>query len=86
MPAPKPPYPAEFRQQMVELVHAGAHRRSSRVSSTLPHRASRVHWLLLQSFKAEVVTGTIHSNMADGALDGDILPNENVALPSARSG
>ena len=23
MPTPKPPYPAEFRQQMVELVHAG---------------------------------------------------------------
>ena len=23
MPATKPPYPAEFRQQMVELVHAG---------------------------------------------------------------
>ena len=23
MPTPKPPYPADFRQQMVELVHAG---------------------------------------------------------------
>jgi hypothetical protein len=23
MPTPKPPYPAEFRRQMVELVHAG---------------------------------------------------------------
>lgn len=23
MPTPKPPYPAQFRQQMVELVHAG---------------------------------------------------------------
>jgi hypothetical protein len=28
MPTPKPPYPAEFRQQMVELVHAGQRRQS----------------------------------------------------------
>ena len=40
MPKTKPPYPAEFRQQMVELAHGRSHAGGAlRVSSTSAHRA-----------------------------------------------
>ncbi len=43
MPAPKPPYPAPFRQQMIELVRAGRgiSDLARKFGCNEPHRVSR---------------------------------------------